>query len=376
MGSWSLVGDVNNGRDVPAVITLQDGNVLSFGGWNGTNLNTSELYNPTTQVWTAKGLLPHGVAYPTAVVLASGMVLQIGGAGPNNQIPIANCALYDPSTGLWTATGSLNSARWANATFLLPNGNVLVAGGIGADSITSGILLSAEIYDVGAGTWSFTGSMATERSFVSYAVAASGKCVVFGGDQSGSTVTNTIEVYDPTAATWSTKSSVLPNGFGLEASGCPCAIKLASGPILYVSGRTSFQGQGLASVNTCTYEESTDTLVVKGNLTTGRVNAGLFLLQNGKVLIAAGAPGPDALPCLQSSEIYDPAAGTWTVDGDLPVETSVGNTMVGPVLHDGTTMIAGGANTISGDILQTQLYTPTGGGGGSAKKKSSMMLLF
>ncbi len=44
---------------------------------------------------------------------------------------------------------------------LLPNGKVLVAGGYDADPDT---IASAELYDPATGTWTATGSLATDRS--------------------------------------------------------------------------------------------------------------------------------------------------------------------------------------------------------------------
>ena len=275
MGTWSLTGSVINNRDIPAVVTLHDGSVLSIGGFSnlGHVLATTELYTPAAGTWMAKGTLPVAKCAIVAVVLQNGMVLEVGGTADNNT-PFNQCSLYDPSTGLWTATGSMNVARWGHAIWTLPNGNILVAGGFGTSSLSSGLVASAEIYDVGDGTWSLTGSMAVARAGAGYASAASGKCVILGGDTNGSAVVSSIEVYNPLSGTWSTKSSTLPAGFGLEFDGSNCAIQLQSGVIFYVGGRTTFQGQGPASAMSGTYEESTDTLVVEGNLTTGRVNFG------------------------------------------------------------------------------------------------------
>ena len=46
--------------------------------------------------------------------------------------------LYDPSTGVWTITGNMNNARYYHTASVLTNGKVLVAGG--------GSLNSAELY--------------------------------------------------------------------------------------------------------------------------------------------------------------------------------------------------------------------------------------
>jgi hypothetical protein len=59
---------------------------------------------------------------------------------------LLNAELYDSTTGLWTATGVLNTAREEQTATLLPSGNVLVAGGI--SQLANGTFLSSvELYD-------------------------------------------------------------------------------------------------------------------------------------------------------------------------------------------------------------------------------------
>ncbi len=75
--------------------------------------------------------------YHTASVLTNGKVLVAGGDGYLN-----SAELYDPSTGLWTVTGSMNYTRVDHTASVLTNGKVLVTGG----HVSSGSLNSAELY--------------------------------------------------------------------------------------------------------------------------------------------------------------------------------------------------------------------------------------
>ena len=77
----------------------------------------------------------------TATLLDNGQVLVAGGKGAGGTLSSAE--LYNPTTNTWSATGSLNTARYYDTATLLNNGQVLVAGG---DNEFSGTLSSAELY--------------------------------------------------------------------------------------------------------------------------------------------------------------------------------------------------------------------------------------
>jgi N-acetylneuraminic acid mutarotase len=76
---------------------------------------------------------------PTSYILTNGKVLVTGGA---NSSYLNSAELYDPSTEIWTTIGSMNDARWYRTASVLTNGKVLVTGG---DNV-SGTFHSAELY--------------------------------------------------------------------------------------------------------------------------------------------------------------------------------------------------------------------------------------
>ena len=92
----------------------------------------------------------------TATILTNGTVLVTGGY---NDIHLNSAELYDPSSGLWTTTGSMNNARAGHTATLLTDRIVLVTGGY-----NGAYLNSAELYDPLSGIWIATGSMKSTRS--------------------------------------------------------------------------------------------------------------------------------------------------------------------------------------------------------------------
>jgi hypothetical protein len=210
-GSWSptqnpplTVTTMTIGRGGHTATLLSDGTVLVAGGFTGgstgyysySELNTAEIYNPTTQQWTTTVTpMADYHARHTATLLLNGTVLVAGG--------MTNIAdLYEPITGIWSPTQTpshivttMITDRTAHTATLLANGNVLVAGGSGAGGVRS----SAELYDPVAGSWTLTGSMITARdlhtaTLLPNTAATCGKVLVAAGENGGG-VLDTSELY-------------------------------------------------------------------------------------------------------------------------------------------------------------------------------------
>ena len=79
-------------------------------------------------------------------------------------------------------------------------------------------------------------------------------------------------------------------------------------------------------------------------------------LASGKVLVAGGATS--ALDALNSSEIYDPTAKTWTL-GSKMVQARSGYTSI--MLATGKVLFVGGENINGVSIANAELYNPSSG---------------
>jgi hypothetical protein len=239
-GAWSSAGSMSEPRGIHTATLLPDGRVLVASGvkstvpssigldnpWSGA-LDTSELYDPATGLWTQTGRLgdgQFGLFGHVAALLPDGRVLIAGGWmlwGRTWIGSVQGAGIYDPATGGWSETATMSTGRANPSATLLPDGRVLVAGG--ADS-HSDPLASTETYDPSLGAWSPTASMAHSRQGHWAALVPDGRVLVGGGEGGAP------EVYDPSSNIWS------PAGRMIEPRAFDEAVLLQDGRILAVGG--------------------------------------------------------------------------------------------------------------------------------------------
>jgi hypothetical protein len=140
---------------------LSDGRVLVVGGDGASASESVEVYNPATGTWVATGHLVMYRREHSAVRLADGRVLVMGGTNEGGTV-LASAEVYNPATGTWASTGGMAHPRRAFIATALPDGRVLVVGGLvddGDECLGFNCLTSVEVYNPVTGTWTSTGGM-------------------------------------------------------------------------------------------------------------------------------------------------------------------------------------------------------------------------
>jgi hypothetical protein len=295
----------------------------------------------------------------TATLLPNGKVLLAGGFGNyipgSNAQPVLNSAeLYDPATGTWTLTPPMQTSRALHSAALLPNGKVLVAGGrtCGAPPPAACDFTvrtnTAELYDPATNTWAQTGNMNKPRHTTSAATLQNGKVLVPGGFSSLADphdTDNTADLYDPATGTWSLTGNLnvrrarqgamlLRDGSVLVGPGSRATI---CGPPVCENGGPPFSAVIVDTSELFRPATLSWQYTVGKPLVPGRFNFQQAVLPNGKALMAGGFGGPAGSEAAQrSSEVYDPATGTWSSAGDTTHlhsnSSSLGNTREAVVL--------------------------------------------
>lgn len=339
---WTQVASMNAARTNHSAVLLDSGEVLVAGGSNTYGpLQSAELYNPYTDTWTPTGSMnaPHEIF--TAVRLGSGRVLVTGGYWGFEEVTSNLAELYDPATGTWSLTGSMVVPRMYQSSTLLDSGQVLVAGGI---TPSGSPLEGAELYDPATGTWRLTGPMSSYRALAHSATRLySGEVMLTGGVP----FTFEVDMYNPATNTWRRVQS-LPTARANHS-----ATRLYSGYVLVAGGMDESRNT-LSSVDV--YDPYNDRWFSAPPMNRPRRGHTATLLYSGQVLVTGGMnSSPSGNTYESTSEVYDPAANTWTVVLDDMRVPRFSHTAT--LLPSGEVLVAGGTSRL-GYYRYAERYTP------------------
>ena len=264
---WTSAGNMTSPRSGAATVMLQDGRLLITGGDNGGGaLASAEIFDSS------------GKFCPTS-------------DPPNN----------------FCAAESLTFARAKHTATVLQDGRVLIAGGLDA---TGNAMDSAEIYDPVANTTTVTGPLMVPRSGHTASLLPDGTVLIAGGDSKGAALSS-LEIYSPTNGSFTTATPSLSSAREGHA-----AAVLQDGRVLIVGG---FDGTSVLNSSDI-YDPSTGTISAGPVMSTPREGLSATTQLDGKVLVAGGTTtttdpttGATTQTDLATAEVFDPAAGTFTV---------------------------------------------------------------
>ena len=158
-GNWTSGGNFTTARIGATIVPLNTGNILLIGGYNGNSLSSTQIYTPGSG-WSNGPSLSTARRSHTATILKDGRVLVVGGRDSAGS-QLSSSEIYNPVSNTWGPTGSLQTTRDNHTAALLPDGRILVTGGfVGPNTFLS----SSELYDPSSGNWSYTTSIADPRS--------------------------------------------------------------------------------------------------------------------------------------------------------------------------------------------------------------------
>ena len=339
--------------------------------------------------WHRVAPMPRERAGFDAVLMGDGTVLVVGDDDPSSDRAAPGSELvdvYDPATDTWRPAESLNKPRTRAATVVLPDGSAMVVGGTNGDGQP---FSSTKVLATTTGSWGSGPLMKVARTSPEAVVLGSGHLLVV--DQTDGHPATTSELLGPREKAWTTRRT-LPGqvvaidalvragnhgalaigwerdshvadstqpaaryydamfdtwttvpALGLQAQ--PALVTLADGSVLAIGGNGG--GELVGHTNTVATVRRFDPAMAMWTdlapMAEPRESAEVALLADGRVLVAGGmqrATDESGQPrLLASTEIYDPAANSWS-DGPVLLEPRMGGTAL--TLRDGTVLVLGG----------------------------------
>ncbi len=162
-------------------------------------MNKVQEYNPATDTWTIKTLMPTP-RYDFAIGVVNNKIYAIGGYqwGLGGQLDTVE--EYNPATDSWTTKTSMPTGRKNLAAAVFDNKIYAIGGGSG--SIVKSLDVN-EVYDPSTDSWSTKAPMLTPRYGLAVSVADQ-RIYAIGGywAEPGRQYQNVNEEYDPVNDTW------------------------------------------------------------------------------------------------------------------------------------------------------------------------------
>jgi len=272
---------------------LLDGRVLVAGGYrkDGTTityLSTTEIFDPTTNTFTAGPTMPGPRGHHSAVRTASGHVALVGGRKDETTTGFLTTGLdFNPTTSTYRTSivGAMQDGGryWVPATLLSPN-SVLCAGGFSSTGQKSSVEIFYPEYEMAA-YWSPGTAMSTPRAYFELATTPAGDVLAAGG--SGMTA----EIFRKATSKWE------PAGASATGHSQSTSTLLDEGRILVVGG-----GDPKADIYDPLAAGPTTAWKPAGSMTAQRMWHRAAKLKSGRVLLVGGH-GAGSMP-LSSAEIF------------------------------------------------------------------------
>ncbi|MER7536718.1 kelch repeat-containing protein [Streptomyces sp. NPDC097704] len=366
-GFWAQPSD--------AAAVLRDDEVLIAGGEDGRRLPTdgSMALTVSTGVWTSTPPLRQARRLHTLTRLENGQILAVGGIGAGPGVPpvgLATAELYDPAGGGWVPVGGLSEGRFSHSATALKDGRLLVAGGCTArDDHSLRTLRTAELYDPGTRRWTPVRAPMTDARFGHPAVRFDdGRVLLVGGalavGRGSYAPLGHCELFHPGDATWTPTGTLATARKGHQAT-----LLLGGGVLVTGGDMRGFRDEDWAydpysQWTTERYDPAAGTWSADTDMPWGRSHHRAVRLKSGAVLVLGGTDDSSLAVGYQNAVLYDPGARAWS--DEFPM--SEGRWAPAALaLPDGRVLVLGGlthsgaAAPVPGEdqvTAATEIYTP------------------
>jgi hypothetical protein len=292
---------------------------------------------------------------------AQGQLMIAGGTlayDPFKGLPIA--LTIDPTTLQWTTRASMNFGRWYPTVLTLGSGRNFAVSGLDA---SGSLCVQPEVYASTFGWKAFPPTASRFPMFAHLFLMSDGRVFYSGGNMGGNGgVTPRIMSLPGNFSKPITETPVagLASPDSADQAASVLMPPAQDQRVMIMGGgmaMTGTNGVGTNRVAIASLASQTPTYATAPSLNYGRMHVSAVVLPDRTVFVCNGAAlGEDATTAPLPSEIYDPAANTWSVDA-TPTVPRVYHS-VAFLLPDGRVVTAGGNPNRGVDELRIEIYSP------------------
>lgn len=240
-GQWTETGSLNVARFEPNLTLLPDGRVLIASSTErpeprppNPRAASAEIWDPASGKWSFTADMSTPRHDHIQALLPDGRVLVAGGFERTislDRIAHASAEIYDLSTDTWTATGTMTQPRSDHEFVVLQDGRVMVTGGIFLYASPPPRSNTGEIYDPATGQWArIPGTMSDPKNDHAIALRQDGTVLVAGGVRTLDTAVASADLYDPVTNRWTALAPMSRGRYGI------LGVTLQDGRVLVVGG--------------------------------------------------------------------------------------------------------------------------------------------
>lgn len=293
---WVPTTDFTSPKNSQTITKLEDGRVIQIGGDRGFNAYSRavEIYDPSTNNWTAVDSLPYSLRYHSSFLLENNKVLVIGGT--SDGASTSGVLEYDVEADSWTAKTDMPEALESLSAEKLIDGRIFVCGGWVFE--TADVNQDAYIYDTFADSWTTVTQMPVGLVNSVCEMISDDEVLVVGGVKSDFTTSPKSYVYEISTDSWTNKSDI-----PFSISGGMASVVLENGNVL-TAGGFDF-GSFTYWDKVLVYDTELDVWNELASISEGLSSMTLVYLNDGTSLLAGGNGGS------KSNQIQDYSIATF-----------------------------------------------------------------
>lgn len=194
---WKNITSMSRTHYAGAISLLSDGKVLVAGG--ATSLPGAEVYDPINNVWVdTENMIEMTRVFVNANKVPDGRVILAGGNGDSGNLDTTE--IYNPTTNTWIAGPVLSTKRGQSSTAVLLDGKVLIAGGGDAVAVATSETYNPDLTLINE-PWVASGTLASIRQMATATRLTDGTVILVGGQGGAGALVAVAERYSPSSST-------------------------------------------------------------------------------------------------------------------------------------------------------------------------------